>query len=83
LFLFNFHREQSVSDYPVLVPPASRGYRLVLSTDDARFGGHDRIEPGQTFALSQQMRENELCWIIRVYLPCRTAMVLERIEGVE
>ena len=83
LFLFNFHREQSVSDYPVVVPPASRGYRLVLSTDDARFGGHDRIEPGQAFALAQQMRENELCWIIRVYLPCRTAMVLERIEDAE
>ncbi len=81
VFLFNFHSQQSVSEYPVLVPPSPNGYRLVLSTDDRLFGGHDRIQPGQHFALLEEMRGNERCGIIKVYLPCRTAMVVEKVEG--
>ena len=30
------------------VPDAS-DYKLVLSSDDAAFGGHDRVAAGQTF----------------------------------
>ncbi|MDR2850019.1 MAG: alpha amylase C-terminal domain-containing protein, partial [Verrucomicrobiota bacterium] len=76
VFLFNFHSEGSVADYSVLVPPGS--YRLVLDSDEARFGGQGRILPGQSFALMEETRGNEACHIIKVYLPCRTAMVLER-----
>ena len=76
IFLFNFHSEASVSDYPVLVPPGS--YRLVLDSDEPRFGGQGRIQSGQTFGLLTEMRGNERCSVIKIYLPCRTAMVLER-----
>jgi len=76
VFIFNFHSTQSVSDYSVLVPPGT--YRLVLNSDDELFGGHGRIQPGQTFELLSEMRGNESCHIIKVYQPCRTAMVLER-----
>ena len=76
VFLFNFHSEASVTDYPVLVPPGA--YRLVMDSDEPRFGGQGRIQPGQTFELLTEMRGNELCTVIKVYLPCRTAMVLER-----
>jgi 1,4-alpha-glucan branching enzyme len=76
VFIFNFHSSQSVADYSVLVPPGT--YRLALSTDEDLFGGHDRIKPDQTFELLSELRGNERCHIIKVYLPCRTAIVLER-----
>ena len=76
VFLFNFHGSASVADYSVLVPPGD--YRLILNSDEETFGGQGRIAPGQTFQLLNEMRGNELCHIIKVYLPCRTAMVLER-----
>ena len=76
VFLFNFHSSESVADYAVMVPPGE--YRLLLDSDEERFGGHARILPGQAFPLMSEMRGNEKCPIIKIYLPCRTAMVLER-----
>ena len=76
VFLFNFHSSESVTDFSVVVPPGE--FRLVLDSDEERFGGHARIAPGQRFALSSETRGNEMCHVIKVYLPCRTAMVLER-----
>jgi 1,4-alpha-glucan branching enzyme len=76
VFIFNFHSSQSVSDYSVLVPPGT--YKLALSTDEEMFGGHDRIKPDQTFELLPEMRGNERCLVVKVYLPCRTAIVLRR-----
>jgi len=76
VFIFNFHSSLSVADYAVVVPPGK--YRLILDSDEDRFGGHARIAPSQSFELLTEMRGNELCNIIKIYLPCRTAMVLER-----
>ncbi len=76
VFIFNFHSSQSVVDYTVLLP--SGAYRLVLDSDEERFGGHGRIQPGQAFERFSETRGNENCHIIKVYLPCRAAMVLER-----
>jgi len=76
VFIFNFHSAHSVADYSVLVP--SGAYRLLLDSDEERFGGHGRIQPGQTFERLSETRGNESCHIIKVYLPCRAAMVLER-----
>ncbi len=80
IFLFNFHSCESVVDYPVLVPPCPLGYRLVLDSDREEFGGAGRIEAGQVFSLIDELRGNELCHVVKVYLPCRSAMVLQRIE---
>lgn len=76
VFLFNFHSSESVSDFSVVVPPGD--FRLVLDSDEERFGGHARIAAEQRFPLLTEMRGNEKCHVIKVYLPCRTAMVLER-----
>ncbi len=76
VFIFNFHSSLSVADYAVVVPPGK--YRLILDSDEDRFGGGARIAPNQSFGLLTEMRGNELCNIIKIYLPCRTAMVLER-----
>ncbi|MEI7901867.1 MAG: alpha amylase C-terminal domain-containing protein [bacterium] len=76
VLIFNFHGSLSVVDYAVVVPPGK--YRLVLDSDEDHFGGYARIASNQTFDLLTEMRGNELCHIIKVYLPCRTVMVLER-----
>ncbi len=76
VFLLNFHSDCSVTDFSVVVPPGE--YRLLLDSDEERFGGQGRIEKYQTFSILKEMRGSELCHVIKVYLPCRTAMVLER-----
>lgn len=43
VFVFNFHSTKSFTDYRVGVDVAG-SYKVVLSTDDALFGGHDRLD---------------------------------------
>jgi 1,4-alpha-glucan branching enzyme len=76
VFLFNFHARNSLSDYAVLVPPGR--YAGVLNSDERRFGGQGRIAADQEYPIDTEMRGNERVQIVRVYLPCRTALVLQR-----
>lgn len=76
LFIFNFHGEHSLSDYPIIVPPGT--YTHVLDTDDACFGGFQRVRPGQAYPLTTIERGDELCFAIHAYIPARTAIVLRR-----
>ena len=43
LFVFNFHPTNSFSDYRIGVEEAGE-YRVILSTDDKRFGGFENID---------------------------------------
>jgi len=76
IFAFNFHSCRSVADYSIVVPPGE--YQLLLDSDHKDFGGLGRIESHQNFTLMNDMRDAECCNIIKVYLPCRTAMVIKR-----
>jgi 1,4-alpha-glucan branching enzyme len=67
-----------VADYSIVVPPGE--YQLLLDSDQEDFGGLGRIESHQNFALMNDVRDVECCNIIKVYLPCRTAMVIKRRE---
>jgi 1,4-alpha-glucan branching enzyme len=79
LFLFNFHPTRSVTDYSVDAPAGE--YRPLLSTDEPRFGGQGRV------AVNQQIFTQPVSGCapprhrLQVYLPCRTALVLERRDG--
>jgi 1,4-alpha-glucan branching enzyme len=75
-FLFNFHPSESYSDLPVLVPPGR--YRGVLNTDSEAFGGLGRIEENQDYPVFDEREGRELVQRVHVYLPSRTALVLER-----
>jgi 1,4-alpha-glucan branching enzyme len=78
LFLFNFHPSQSFTDYPLgPLPPGE--YVLVLDTDEERFGGHKRLEPGQHYFTGPVVRNNEELHYIKVYLPCRCGLVISRV----
>ena len=80
LFVFNFNPTRSFTDYGVLVPPAST-WRHRFDTDEVRFGGQGRIRPGQVFEpiLVKDESHNEIVQQIRLYLPARAALVLERV----
>ena len=80
LFAFNFNPTQSFTDYGILVPPASK-WRHLFDTDEVRFGGQGRIQAGAVYepALVRDSNHNELVQQIRLYLPARTAVVLERV----
>ena len=78
-FAFNFHPNRSFAGYYM---PVSRPgvYRVVLSTDDDLFGGQGRIskETLYTTDIHYDGQAN-----IMIYLPSRTAVVLERVADSE
>ena len=77
--LLNFNRDDSHADYAVLVPPGS--YKLLLDSDRTEFGGQGRVAPDQVFAATREVHENQALDYIRVYLPTRTALILERLPS--
>jgi len=74
IFLFNFHPVNSVPDYKFPVPKPGE-YRLILSTDDVRFGGHGRVDPNVRYIAKYDNGTIKLS----VYNTNRTAQVFERI----
>jgi len=79
VFAFNFHTNKSFSDYKIGVNWDGK-YKIILDTDDAKFGGEGRRDPGvlaHTFNQEYNGRKFHMC----VYLPARTAMVLRRVGG--
>lgn len=72
LFVFNFHPTQSLVDYRI--PSAGGSYKIVLDTDDNRFGGQSRIDKQIMYISHQENNSN----FIMLYLPARTALVLEK-----
>ena len=72
-FCFNFHPTRSLVDYRF----EARGgeYRSILDSDAPEFGGFGFRTPGEHhFALPAKAGE-----FLSLYLPCRSALVLERI----
>jgi 1,4-alpha-glucan branching enzyme len=90
LFIFNFHWTNSYTDYRVgveepgaprdcIAGPCSFGlageYKIVLNSDEARFGGHDRVDMATkhfTSPLAWNGRKN----FLQAYLPTRTVLCL-------
>jgi 1,4-alpha-glucan branching enzyme len=74
-FFFNFHPERSLADYPLEVPPGEYGW--VLDTDEKRFGGQGRIAADHKYPATPVVDGNVQRHFIRIYLPARTALVIE------
>ena len=70
LFVYNFSHN-SYTNCRVASP--CRDYRIVLSTDEAKFGGFDRIDTKMTYRGNQGKDTG----YVSLYLPARTALVLE------
>ena len=73
LMAFNFHASESLTN--LLIPvPANKDYVLILSSDDAKFGGWDRVVH-QTYPV----KKFEDRYYVELYLPARTAVVLRQL----
>jgi len=77
LFVFNFHPTQSFTDYRAGVDVAGT-YRIVLSTDEKRFGGFENIKTDVDF-VTTDMPWNDRKNFVQVYIPTRTAIVLAKV----
>jgi 1,4-alpha-glucan branching enzyme len=74
VFVFNWHPTHSQPDYTIEVPEPGK-YRLVLSTDDERFGGQGRHNPAtEHFSFTAHGKH-----YIQVYNVCRTAAVFQMV----
>ena len=62
LFIFNFHPTNSFTDYRVGVDVAGE-YRIVLSSDEKRFGGFDNIQLDTTFVTTALEWNNRKNWV--------------------
>lgn len=70
VFIVNFHVNRSLTDYRFWVT-AEGAYRVVLSSDNGRFGGFDRPDE----AYEYETFEHHLS----LYIPSRVALVLARV----
>jgi 1,4-alpha-glucan branching enzyme len=87
VFAFNFHPTASYPDYGV--ETESGTFEVLLNSDEPRFGGHARLEPGQrhTTVADAHPRPGDApaagaqaeLHRLMLYLPCRTAQVLRRL----
>ena len=75
---FNFHWQNSYSDYGVEVMPGK--YQLLLDSDEKRFGGQDRLQKDQCYFTAPVLDGNIQKHQIKLYLPCRTALVLTKVD---
>jgi len=76
LFIFNFHSHKSFTDYRVGVEVPG-DYKVVLSSDEKRFGGHDRIDMNGKYFTTPMEWNGRKNWL-QVYSPARTVLVLGR-----
>ncbi|MCQ2374367.1 MAG: alpha amylase C-terminal domain-containing protein [Salinivirgaceae bacterium] len=74
LFVFNFNSTESFTNYGVPVIPGK--YKILMDTDEQRFGGFGRIDHNMlymTAAGGESKTAN-----LNLYLPSRTAIILQR-----
>jgi len=78
LFTFNFHPEQSYQDYRFEAPPGN--YRMLLTSDAARYGGHGSLTADQEHLALPEINGHTDQHHLSLYLPSRTAIVLRHLD---
>ncbi len=78
VFVFNWHPTASIPDYELPVQRAGK-YVPVLSTDEKRFGGHDRqTMEAEHFTFNVEGEDGKLYPRLKIYNTSRTATVFLR-----
>ncbi|MDL2290142.1 alpha amylase C-terminal domain-containing protein [Paludibacteraceae bacterium OttesenSCG-928-F17] len=76
IFVFNFSETNSYTDYGILTEPGA--YKVILNTDNPAFGGFGMIDEKVIhFTVTTPKHPIGKEWL-QLYLPARTAMVLQR-----
>ncbi|MDO9528165.1 MAG: alpha amylase C-terminal domain-containing protein [Syntrophales bacterium] len=76
LFVFNFHSTCSHFNYRFEAPPGK--YKMILDSDAQKYGGHGRLNPHQHHFTIPDTSSARQRHYIALYLPVRTALVLQR-----
>ena len=77
VYLFNFHPENSYESF--YLPIHDLGdFKVVMDTDEGRFGGFDRISHDYVYR-TERIPGTDYDGI-RIYIPSRTALALEKID---
>ena len=74
-FEFNINPQNSIENYHFPVNQ-SGDYQIVLNTDDANYGGFDRVD--NTLIYTAFKKENK--WFVSIYLTNRTALVFKNLS---
>nr|XP_060496960.1 1,4-alpha-glucan-branching enzyme [Panthera onca] len=78
VFIFNFHPSKSYTDYRVGTTLPGK-FRIVLDTDAAEYGGHQRLDHSTEF-FSQPFKHNERPCSLLVYIPNRVGLILQNVD---
>ncbi len=73
LFAFNFNPEKSFTDYGFQIDPGK--YRILLSSDDAEFGGQNRVDT----MLDYLTADSGGAAMLKLYIPSRVGLVLKKV----
>ena len=77
VFVYNFDPSRYHEGF--FVPVSAEGqYQVILSTDDSKFGGYDRISTTYVYE-AKKNADGKLGF--QIYLPSRTAMVLKKLPA--
>ena len=77
LFVVNWHPTASIPDYELCVPWPGK-YSVVLSSDELRFGGHERADiTSEHFTTTHKREDGTEYYTINIYNTSRTALVLK------
>ncbi len=77
-FLFNFDANRSFNDYKMNFPQGR--YKEIFNSDEPRFGGMGRLTDGQVHETITIKHEGHIETKLSLYLPTRTALVLQKID---
>ena len=75
-FVANFSPNNSYEDYYVDVG-SSGDYQVIMSTDERKFGGWDRISKDYIYKAKKQPDGK---WKIRLYIPARSGLCLAKVR---
>ncbi|MDR2233573.1 MAG: alpha amylase C-terminal domain-containing protein [Tannerella sp.] len=79
IFVFNFSPNRSYTDYGLLAQPGK--YNVVLNTDNVLFGGNGLNDDSvDHFTQYDPLYATENKGWLKLYIPARTAMVLQKAE---
>jgi len=79
IFVFNFNPTKSFTGYGILTPKPGE-YKVILNTDNPAFGGFGSIDESQNhFTQPDPLYKKEKKEWLKLYLPARTGIVLQKI----
>lgn len=77
LFVYNFNPSQSFIDYGIPLGPGK--YKIILNTDNGRFGGNDFVDETISYYTLPSAGITSQHYL-KLYLPARSALVLKKID---